>query len=186
MRESDDGTEVGSAGQTEAGTPPQSEISLDPDKLEMFQRKMRSEQNLVGGAAAGLVAALAGAGMWAAVTVSTGYQIGFMAIAVGFLVGFAVRKVGRGIDKSFGLLGAALALLGCVTGNILTIVALVSQEYSMSPLKVLGDLGPAGSIEALFQTSNFMDAIFYGIAVYEGYKFSFRRISSEEAKQLLA
>jgi len=186
MRESDDGTEVRPPSETEAGAPPQKEIRLDPDKLKMFQRKVRSEQNLPAGAAAGLIAALVGAALWAVVTVGTGYQIGFMAIGVGILVGFAVRLAGKGMDKSFGLLGAAMALLGCVLGNVLTIAAFVSQEHSVPVLEVLGAMGVSGSVEGLFATSNFMDAIFYAIAVYEGYKFSFRRISAEEVERLIA
>jgi hypothetical protein len=30
-----------------------------------------------------------------------------------------------------------------------------------------------------------MDLLFYGIAVYEGYKFSFRRMTGEEMQQVI-
>jgi hypothetical protein len=31
-----------------------------------------------------------------------------------------------------------------------------------------------------------MDLLFYGIALYEGYKFSFRRLSDQEVRSLMA
>ena len=48
----------------------------------------------------GVVAALVGAALWAVITVTTGYQIGFMAIGVGFLVGLTVGHVGKGTTAS--------------------------------------------------------------------------------------
>lgn len=35
--------------------------------------------------------------LWAAITVATGHQIGYMALTAGFIVGFAVRFAGRGM-----------------------------------------------------------------------------------------
>src|SRR5438270_13589107 len=84
-------------------------------------QELRSEQNLPIGLLAGIFAALIGAIAWAIVTVTTEYQIGYMAIAVGFIVGYAVR-LGKGLDKIFGISGAILALFGCILGNIFSIV----------------------------------------------------------------
>jgi len=78
------------------------ENAIDPLILQAALQRLKSEQNLVLAALAGGVAALLGACIWAAVTVTTNYQIGWMAVGVGFLVGYAVRSFGKGIDKSFG------------------------------------------------------------------------------------
>ena len=48
---------------------------LDPAMIEVAFQKFEAEQNMVGGFLAGAVAALVGAGVWALVTVLTGYQI---------------------------------------------------------------------------------------------------------------
>ena len=82
----------------EQSEPQAEESSIDPAQVAYLQQRLHSEQNLLLGAAAGMIAALAGAAVWAGVTVVTGYQIGFMAIGVGFLVGYAIRAVGRGVD----------------------------------------------------------------------------------------
>lgn len=122
----------------------------------------------------GLAAAIAGAAIWAAVTVATKMELGIMAIAVGFTVGYAVRVLGKGKDISFGILGAACALAGCALGNLLSSVAFYAQAKGLPFFQVLtsSDFGfIEGLIAAFFQP---MDLLFYGIAVYEGFKFSLK------------
>ena len=72
------------------------------------------------------------------ISISTGYQMGYMAIGVGFLVGFAMRQ-GKGIRPIFGIIGAALALISCVMGDFFSIVGLVAKEYGVSFMDVLFD-----------------------------------------------
>lgn len=132
-----------------------------------------SGQNLTLGVIGGIAAALAGAVIWAIITVATGYQIGWMAVGVGFLVGYAVRLLGKGSDALFGAAGAIIALLGCVAGNLLTVVILVSRQESIGVMTLLGRLTPGLAVEILKETFQPMDLLFYGIAVYEAYKFSF-------------
>ena len=71
-------------------------------------------ENLPMGFMAGLVAAAVGAGLWALVTIVTGFQIGWMAVGVGFLVGWAVRVAGKGTHRAFGIMGALRTLLPAV------------------------------------------------------------------------
>ncbi|HEX2854024.1 MAG TPA: hypothetical protein VHO24_12360 [Opitutaceae bacterium] len=121
---------------------------------------------------AGLVAAIVGAAIWAAVTVATGYQIGFMAIGVGFLVGYAVRIAGRGTDQRFAIAGAVLALAGCVLGNLLTVVGVVAGQENVGFFSLLTKLTPSVAVEFLQISFQPMDLLFYAIAVYEGFKVS--------------
>ena len=72
------------------------EPALSDQQLQMALNTLRSEQNLFIGALAGLAAAMLGAGVWAAVTVLTEYQIGWMAVGIGVLVGFSMRFAGIG------------------------------------------------------------------------------------------
>jgi len=157
---------------------------IDPAQLQFALEQLRSQQNLVGGLVAGLAASFAGAAVWAGVTVATGYQIGWMAIGIGFLVGIAIRTVGKGLDKVFGILGAVLALLGCAVGNLLAVCGIVAQQESMPFLEVLSRLNPTLVQELMVATFSPMDVLFYGIAVYEGYKLSFRQLTHEELGSL--
>lgn len=161
------------------------EVELSEAEVELVRGQLRSEQNLPAALIAGLVGAAIGAGVWAAITVATQFQIGWMAVGVGFLVGFAVRIAGKGIDKSFGAVGAGFALLGCLAGNLLAVCGLIANQEEMAFLDVLSqvDLGIAGQL--MVATFSPMDLLFYGFAIYEGYRFSFRRVTGEEVMERL-
>ncbi len=144
--------------------------------------RLKMEQNLPLGIVAGVVAALVMAVLWAVITVATEYQIGYMALAVGFVVGFAVRFAGKGIDQAFGITGAVLALIGCLLGNFFSIIGFAAHEWGMSYFEMLSGFlsEPSLIVEVMKETFSGIDLLFYGIAVYEGYRFSFRNI--EEAQ----
>lgn len=150
-------------------------ISLDEHSI----KKLKVHQDFYYALIGGLLATLISAVIWATITVATKYQIGYMAIGVGLLVGFAVQFFGAGIDKKFGYLGAALSLLGCLLGNLLSQVGFIAQEQSFGYFETLTYLNFNLIISILVESFNPMDILFYGIAVYEGYKFAFRKITNE-------
>ncbi len=159
---------------------------LDPAQVEYLRQRLESEQNLPLAIAGGLGASLAGACVWAGVTVVSGYQIGFMAIGVGFLVGFAVRSLGKGISSSFGILGAVLSLLGCALGNLLAITALVAQDQGVAFFDALSQLTPGLVQQLMVAFFSPMDVLFYAIAVYYGYKLAFRQLSEADLQGMLS
>jgi hypothetical protein len=133
----------------------------------------------------GIGAATIGAIIWAIITATANYQIGWMAVGVGFLVGFAVRQFGKGIDTSFGIVGAALSLLGCLAGNLFSVCIVVSRQEGMAILEVLSRLNPEIVVGLMKATFSPIDLLFYGIAIYEGYKFSFRTITEGELAKMI-
>jgi hypothetical protein len=155
---------------------------FDAAKVEAFGLELEARQNLFMGVLGGVAAALVSAAIWAGVTVATGFQIGWMAIGVGFIVGYAVQVSGKGLSSSFGIVGAVCALLGCVLGNLLSVCGFISVEHSAPFFGVAVSLftHPELLIEVLVTTFSPMDVIFYAIALYEGYRFSFREITQEE------
>ena len=159
-------------------------LEIDQYQLQRLQKKIKDEQSMPNGIIAGIVAAAIGAAVWAIVTVVTNYQIGWMAVGVGFLVGFAVRKFGKGTDTSFGIVGAILSLSGCLAGNLFSIFYVVSIQESMPYLEVLSRINPGIIVELMTATFSPMDILFYGIAIYEGYKLSFRQLTEDEITKL--
>jgi hypothetical protein len=161
----------------------QASPSIDPIRLQMAVDQLRTQQSLPAGLLAGLAAAAVGAAIWAGVTVALEVQIGWMAVGVGFLVGLAVRAAGKGLDPIFGYAGAALALLGCLAGNLLAGCGFLASEQSVPLLDVLLALDTEtvqGLMVAMFSP---IDLLFYGIALYEGRKLSIRQVTQD---QLLA
>ncbi len=160
---------------------------IDPAKAQSLFAQLVGQQNFPLGVLGGLVAAIAGGLGWAAVTIATGYQIGWMAVGIGFLVGIVVRKLGKGLTKKFGIAGGALALFGCILGNFLAMCGLVAKDAG-EPI-VATTLAfitqPAMAMELMQATFSPMDVLFYGIAVYEGYKFSFREVSDADLSQMV-
>ncbi|MGD9505397.1 MAG: hypothetical protein AB7W37_10815 [Syntrophobacteraceae bacterium] len=132
-------------------------------------------RNLPLGIITGVLAAVIGAVIWALVTVTINYQIGWMALGVGFLVAYAMRLFGGGSNPSFGAIGAVIALMGCIGGNILTIVLLVANHENIGVMTVLARLSPQVVMGILRETFQPMDFLFYAIAMYEAYKFSMTR-----------
>jgi hypothetical protein len=159
-------------------------LVIDESKSQMLLRQLRDNQNLTMGFVGGLGAAALGSVVWATITALTYYQIGFMAVGVGFLVGFAVRKMGQGVDPTFGYLGAGLSLLGCLVGNLLTTCIVVSQQENVALSEVLAGLNPSVAMEIMTYTFSPIDLLFYGLALYYGYKFSFRQLSEDELKSI--
>ena len=76
-------------------------------------------ESLALGFLAGLIAAAVGAGLWMAVTVMLNVHVGYVALAVGVLVGFSIRMAGNGRSAVFGIIGALLTLAGCLGGEVL-------------------------------------------------------------------
>ena len=151
--------------------------------LKLTLAVLRSEQNLAMGVFAGFVAAIAGAAAWGVVTAYAEYQIGWMAIGIGFIVGFAVRIVGKGIDTSFGVISAVLSLFGCVLGNLWTMTYFIAAQQGVPLLKAVSQLNPDIAVKIMVSTFNYMDLVFYGLALYFGYKYGFRQITEDELKQ---
>lgn len=125
------------------------------------------------GMAGGAGAAFVGSMVWAFITVITSYQIGWMAIGVGALVGFAVKFFGRGTDQTYGFVGAGLAFFGCVTGNLMAACAFISADprnpgFMTIFFDALGSPGTAIRVmAAAFQP---LDILFYILAITTGYK----------------
>lgn len=156
---------------------------LYQEKIDLYLANLRKEENLLLGLLLGFAAALVGAVLWAVITLATNYQIGFMAVGVGLLVGFAVRIGGKGLSPVFSVSGAILALLGCVLGNLFTIYGSAANELGLSVFEIMALVDVPMAFSILKESAQPMDFLFYAIAIYEGYRFSTRVVTDEELAQ---
>lgn len=159
--------------------------NISEPELQMALETLRSEQNLVMGTLAGLIAATVGAAIWAAVTVLSNYQIGWIAIGIGFLVGFSMRAVGKGLDQIYGVVGAVLSLFGCALGNLLAVTYFISADQGIPFVEFLAQLDLDVAIELVATTFNPMDLLFYAIAAYFGYRYAFRELTDADFARAL-
>jgi len=164
-----DQTQDPSAQQTASPQP-----QTDRPSVEKVLSTRRAEQNLTLGIVGGVIGLIVGAVLWAIITVVTDYQIGYMALGVGFLVGAGVRFLGKGIEPQFGYVGGGLALIGCLLGNLMTVLIVISREFNIPFLTLLTRLNLDLIVEAMKATFSPMDLLFYALAIYAGYRYSFR------------
>jgi hypothetical protein len=162
-------------------------VKLDQDGTVNLYRlsaatneKLREEQNLASGIIAGIGVGAVGAVIWAVITVATEYQIGYMAIGIGFIVGHAVRMGGKGVDMIFGISGAVIAILSCFLGNFLSTIGFLANYNEIGYLDAFLSFDYSLFIPIMKETFGFMDVLFYGFAAFEGYKLAFRVITNEE------
>lgn len=137
--------------------------------------EMRAEQNVAMAWVSGGAAAVLGATLWAVITVLTNYQIGWMAVGVGALVGVAIRHFGKGVDAMFGYIGAVWALLGCALGNLLTVCIIISRGEGVPLVDLLSQLTPGLAVELMSLTFSPIGLLFYALALQAGYKLSIRQ-----------
>ncbi|MCP4129662.1 MAG: hypothetical protein GY754_01480 [bacterium] len=156
------------------------EEKQDQLKQQSAIQKIKDNQNLFLGIIGGAIGALIGAGLWVAVTVGTNYQVGWMAVGVGFLTGYGVRFLGKGIDPVFGITGAVLSLVGCLAGAVLSPLAVEAFQGNHSLSALLNSLEPQMVVDILSQTVDIFDLAFYGFAAFEGYRLSINPIAREE------
>jgi antitoxin component YwqK of YwqJK toxin-antitoxin module len=152
---------------------------LNNNSIDNIRKHQDFSFALIGGSLTALLCAV----LWAVITIAMERQIGFMAIGLGFIVGYAVQFFGAGIDPKFGYLGAGLSLLGCVIGNLFCQVGFIANAESVSYLEVLSYLNLTLTMDIIVDTFQPMDLLFYGFAIYEGYRFAFRKFSEEELQK---
>lgn len=157
-----------------------------PDQVERALFEIRCEQNLMLGAVAGVIAGAVGALLWAVVTVATMFEIGWLAVGIGFMVGAAVRWAGRGTTQSFGVVGAAIALASVLAGKFLTILGLFAVAGGMSYLQAVTQFDYSITLTVMAGDFSPIDLLFYGIAIWEGYRISIREITGDEIHERLA
>ncbi|MBK1880952.1 hypothetical protein JIN85_00915 [Luteolibacter pohnpeiensis] len=128
--------------------------------------------NIVLAIAGGAIGAVLGAAIWTMVTVYTGYQIGYMAIGVGALIGFLIRLMGRGHTTAYSMIGVGFAILGCVAGNVLSGIGFVAKENGLGFLNTYLHFNYAASYDVLVAMFSPIDILFYAIAIRAAYTYS--------------
>lgn len=156
---------------------PETEDAITAAQLN---QRLHRKQNFPLALFGGLFAALAGAIIWGGITAITQYQIGWMAIGVGFLVGFTVLFLGKGVEPIYGIVGGLFALLGCFLGNYFAILMMVASVENISFFSLLSSIPLMTIGTVMAESFHLMDILFYSLAVYSGYTNAFRKVTSAD------
>ena len=137
--------------------------------------KLRKQQNMKLAILGGLSAFLFCSVLWALLTRITDYQVGYMAIGIGLIVGFAVRYSGRGYHWKFGLIGAIYSVLSIIVGNLIMVAQYISHTENIPHFDVIITVYFEIILAIILSLFESIDILFYGIAMYVAFKISYRR-----------
>lgn len=155
-------------------------LKLSPEALILLKERQNLNKGILGGVLVTLLCAVA----WAFITIASNYQIGFMAVGVGLAVGYSIQHFGQGLEPQYGIIGAVLALLGCILGNVFSLIGFAAEDLGVGLFEVLAMIDLTAIPDALIDWTQPMDLLFYGIAVYEGYKFSIKKLDQNDLVKL--
>jgi hypothetical protein len=133
--------------------------------------------------AAGLGAALVSAVIWMVVVQVTGYEVGIVAVGIGFLVGLAMAST-AGTSRALAPIAAVLSLLGCVLGQALTDAHFVAQGAGVSTIFALRHMiaDPGGLGWDVFRAGfGPIDVLFWAIAGVQGFRLTARAVAENRA-----
>lgn len=167
--------------------------SLDPAAMvggmveappQAARRQPATATNVVGGFLGGLVAAVLATAMWYGVVVVTQYQIGLVAIAVGFIVGYGV-VLGANRRGSVVLvpISVILTLLALVASEYLIVAHFVGQEFAAEGLSI-DVLQPPDFIIGVVTDSLQADPLtlaFWAIALFQAFAIPSRAIGRADS-----
>ncbi|WP_406496695.1 hypothetical protein OG936_21435 [Streptomyces sp. NBC_00846] len=97
-----------------------------------------ARNNIGLGLAAAVVAALVAAGIYGAIVGATKHEIGYAAVGVGAVVGFAAGKAG-GRNPALPAISAVLALIGVYFGQLLGEAIIISKQRPLSVSEIFLD-----------------------------------------------
>ncbi|MCB0395498.1 MAG: hypothetical protein KDD36_02515 [Flavobacteriales bacterium] len=151
-------------------TPSDQHESVLPEK-KTYEAMLR-EQDFARAVLFGAIASIVAAVLWAVITIVTNMMIGYVAVAIGAVVGFTIRWAGKGVESKFAILGAIYSLVGCFIGNLLCVAGFLSAGSGMSVLDIIDMIDVTFLFDMYQDSLEPMDFFFYAIAVYEGFRFS--------------
>lgn len=136
------------------------------------QKQMNGQSNLVqtdgsmGKAfGAGLVAAVVGALLWILITYITKWQINFMAIGIGALVGFIVAKYNKQSSIAAGVMAAILACLSCVIGDLVITVQYLAEYMDTTYAVIFNENSLSEILDVHLEMLDFYSYSFYVVAM---------------------
>lgn len=129
------------------------------------------------GVAAGVGAMVAGTAFW--IFAAQKFQLTWMSAAVAFGIASAIKYAGRSKDLWYGIVGALLAFIAAIAGNLATAIFIVSKR-GRTPAEILSQLDVGTAITFLKALGGPMGIVFYAGALYIGFWFSFKHVAKKQ------
>ena len=86
---------------------------------------------------AGLIVIILFSVLWAMLSTLANRIFPWMTVVLGLLIGFVMRRAGRGLDWRFPVFAAVLAIAGALVSNVVVAAAFTASELETSTLTIL-------------------------------------------------
>ncbi|WP_371583839.1 hypothetical protein [Streptomyces sp. NBC_01314] len=126
-----------------------------------------ARNNLALGLVVGVVMALVTAGVYGGIVGATEYEIGYAAVGVGFLIGFAAGKIG-GTNPILPVVSALLSLGAVYLGQLIGIAMFVADDAGVSATSLFTEQFD-GLTEAWSETADPMTFLFLAIGAFTAF-----------------
>ncbi|CAM5552161.1 hypothetical protein SAVIM338S_04481 [Streptomyces avidinii] len=120
------------------------------------------------GIAAALVAALAAAAAYGGIMNAIEREIGYAAVGVGALVGFAAGKLG-GRNPVLPVVGAILAVASVFLGELFFYALALAGAANVGLGEVLSTVGVSGLVDIWKEEADVMSILFLALGAFTGY-----------------
>lgn len=121
--------------------------------------------SLIKATIAAIVTATIGALLWITISYIFRWQINYMAIAVGALVGTFVSKYNQSASLAAGVIAAITAALACVIGDFIITMQDISEHLEMSYSQIFEQYNTRDIMKAHLNSLDLYSCFFYGLAL---------------------
>jgi hypothetical protein len=161
-----------------------SEPTFEVDKSDFSKhwQYLKKRENLLMGTLWSIGAAFIIMIVWLVIMKLTGFKLGWMALAEGFGIGYAMQHFGKGVSPQFGIVGGALSFATWIFGNFFTAAIIFSRVKNISLITLLSHID--FSMVSLFLKAVIgpVDFILCAAAVYTAYYIGFKRVVPDDIK----
>lgn len=110
---------------------------VDRDVTPIDGKRLADAQSVGNALLAGMLAVIVFSVFWVAISAITNRVFPWLTVFLGYLIGFAVRIAGRGIDWRFPLIAALLAVAGSFLANVVVAASVTAEELGTGTLQIL-------------------------------------------------
>lgn len=94
-------------------------------------------QSLRNALAGGLVTIVVFSLFWVSISALTNRFFPWMTVVLGVLIGFVIRRAGRGVDWRFPAMAAVLAVLGALAAHVVVAASYTAETFGIGTLDIL-------------------------------------------------
>jgi hypothetical protein len=161
-----------------------SEPTFEVDKSDFSKhwQYLKKRENLVAGTLVSIGAAIVCLAIWLIVMRLTGYKLGWMTLAAGFGIGFAMQYFGKGVSPQFGVIGGTITFLTWLLGNFFTAAIIFSRVKNVALVTLISHIDFSMITLFLKAVIGPIDFLLCASAVYAAYYIGFKRVVPDNVK----